>query len=64
MVKNLTANTGDVKRLGFDRWVAKMPWNRKCNLLQHSCLENPMDRGDWWATVYGVTESQTQTEVT
>ena len=31
MVKNLTANTGDVKRLGFDRWVAKMPWNRKCN---------------------------------
>ena len=28
--------------------------------LQYSCLENPMDGGDWWAAVYGVTKSQTQ----
>ena len=28
--------------------------------LQYSCLENPMDRGAWWATVHGVTQSQTQ----
>ena len=28
--------------------------------LQYSCLENPMDRGAWWATVHGVAESQTQ----
>ena len=28
------------------------------NLLQYSCLENLMDRGAWWATVYGVTKSQ------
>ena len=28
--------------------------------LQHSCLENPMDRGAWWATVHGVAKSQTQ----
>ena len=28
--------------------------------LQHSCLENPMDRGDWWATVHEATKSQTQ----
>ena len=27
--------------------------------LQYSCLENPMDRGAWWATVHGVTKSQT-----
>ena len=27
------------------------------NPLQYSCLENPMDRGAWWATVYGATES-------
>ena len=27
--------------------------------LQHSCLENPMDRGAWWATVHGVTKSGT-----
>ena len=29
-------------------------------LLQYSCLENPMDRGAWWATVHGVTKSQTR----
>ena len=29
------------------------------NPLQYSCLENPMDRGDWWAIVPGVTESDT-----
>ena len=29
------------------------------NPLQYSCLENPMDRGDWWATVHGVAESDT-----
>ena len=28
--------------------------------LQYSCLENPMDGGAWWATVHGVTKSQTQ----
>ena len=30
------------------------------NPLQHSCLENPRDRGAWWAAVYGVTESRTR----
>ena len=30
------------------------------NPLQYSCLENPMDRGAWWATVYRVAKSQTQ----
>ena len=29
-------------------------------LLQHSCLENPMDTGAWWATVHGVAKSWTQ----
>ena len=28
------------------------------NPLQHSCLENPMDKGAWYATVHGVTKSQ------
>ena len=30
------------------------------NSLQYSCLENPMDRGAWWATVHGVAKSQTR----
>ena len=30
------------------------------NPLQNSCLENPMDRGAWWATVHGVAKSQTR----
>ena len=29
-------------------------------LLQYSCLENPIDRGAWWATVHGIAKSQTQ----
>ena len=29
------------------------------NALQYSCLENPMDRGAWWATVPGAAQSQT-----
>ena len=32
------------------------------NSLQYSCLENPMDRGAWWATIHGVAKSQTTTE--
>ena len=48
------------KRRGFDPWVAKVPWSRKCNLLWYSCLKNPMDRGTWRATVHGVAKSWTQ----
>ena len=31
-----------------------------CSPFQYSCLENPMDRGAWWATVHGVAKSWTQ----
>ena len=34
------------------------------NPLQYSCLENPMDRGAWWATVHGVSEESDITEAT
>ena len=51
------------KRHGFDPWVGKIPWGWNCNPLQCSCLENPMDRGAWWATVHKIAESDT-TEVT
>ena len=46
------------RRLGFNPWVRKIPWSRKWQPLQNSCLENFMDRGAWWATVHGVTKSQ------
>ena len=44
------ANSGDM-RPEFDPWVGKTPWRGHSNPLQCSCLENPMDRGAWWATV-------------
>ena len=34
------------QRQGFDPWVRKIPWKRKWQPLQYSCLENPLDRGD------------------
>ena len=40
--------------------LGRSPKVRNGNPLQYSCLENPMDRGDWWATVHGVAKSQTR----
>ena len=57
MVKNLPANAGDVIDAGSIPGSGKIPWRRACNPLQHSCLENPMDRGAWWATVQWIAES-------
>ena len=37
----------------------RSPGEGNGNPLQHSCLENPMDRGAWWTMVHGVTQSQT-----
>ena len=53
VVKNLPANAGD---LGSITGSGRSPGGRNGNPLQNSCLENPMDRGAWWATVHGVTE--------
>ena len=54
MVKNPFANAGDVGSIPGSR---RSPGGGNGNPLQHSCLENLMDRGAWWATVSGVTES-------
>ena len=51
---------GPHERGGFDPWVGKVPGGGHGNPLQCSFLENPVDRGAWWATVHSVTESQTQ----
>ena len=59
VVKNPPANTGDVRGAGLIPGSEKFPGGRHGNPLQYSCLENPMDRGAWRATVHGVTKSQT-----
>ena len=41
-------------------WSVRSTGEGNDNLLQYSCLENPMGGGAWWAAVYGVTGSQTQ----
>ena len=47
------------KRRGFDPWVGKIPWRRAWQPTPDSCLENPLDRGAWQATVHGVADSWT-----
>ena len=44
----------------FNPWVVKILWRREWQSIQYSCLGNPMDREDWWATVYGDAESLTR----
>ena len=44
------------KRLRFDPWSGRSPGGGYGNLLQYSCLVNPMDRGAWWATIHRVTK--------
>ena len=48
------------KRHGFNPWVGKIPGAEPCNHLQYSCLEDPMGRGSWRATVHRIAQSQTQ----
>ena len=59
MVKNLPANTGDTRDSGSIPESGRFPGVGNDNPLQYSCLENPMDRGTWRATVHGVAKSQT-----
>ena len=59
MVKKLPANAGDIRDPGLIPGSGKSPGGGLGNPLQYSCLENPMDRGAWWATVRGVAKSWT-----
>ena len=60
MVKNPPANAGDIRDAGSIRGSGRSPGGGNGNLLQYSCLENPMDRGAWQATVHRVTKSRMQ----
>ena len=57
MIKNPPANAGDIRDAGSIPGPGKSPGGGHGNPLQYSCLENPMDRGAWWATVHGVTKN-------
>ena len=59
MVKNPPANAGDVRDVGSIPGSGRSPGGGHANPLQYSCLENPMDRGTWQATVHGVRKSWT-----
>ena len=56
MVKNLPANSGDARDWLISGFGGS-PGEGNDKPLQYSCLENPVDRGGWLATVHGVIES-------
>ena len=61
MLKNQPANAGDIRDAGSIPGSGRSPGRGHGNPLQYSCLENHMDRGAWWATLWvdGVSKSQT-----
>ena len=59
VVKNPPANAGDIRDVGWIPGLGKYPGEGHGNLLQYPCLENPMDRGTWWAVVYRAAQGQT-----
>ena len=52
------ANAGDTRDVSSIPGLGRSPEVGNGNSRQYFCLENSMDRGAWWATVYGVTKSQ------
>ena len=57
VVKNPSAKAGNA---GSIPGLGRSPGGGNGNPLQSACLENPMNRGAWWAAVCGVTKSWTQ----
>ena len=60
MVENPAANVGDIRDTGLIPGSGRSPGGGHGNPLQCSSLENPMDRGAWWAAVHRVAKSQTE----
>ena len=57
--KSPLASAGDIRDVGLVPGWGRSPGGGNGNPLQYSCLENPVYRGAWWATVLGVTKSRT-----
>ena len=58
VVKNPPASAGDARDVVLIPRLERSPGVGNGNLLQYFCLENPMDREAWWATVHGVSMSR------
>ena len=59
VIKNLPANAGDLRDVGLTPGLGRSPGGGQGNPPHYSCLETPMDRRVWRATVHGVAKSQT-----
>ena len=57
VVKNLSANVGDLRDVGLIPGLGRSPGGRHGNPLQDSCLENSIDRGGWQAVDHAVSKS-------
>ena len=57
VVKTLPANAGDIRDTGSSPGLGRSPGGGHGNSLQHSCLENPMERGAWQSIVHRVPKS-------
>ena len=60
VIKNLGTTAGHVRDAGLIPRSGRSPGGEHGNPFQFSCLENPMDRGAWWAMVHRVSKSQIQ----
>ena len=60
LVKNLPPRATDARDPGLIPGSGRSPGGGNRNPFRYSCLENPMDRGAWWATVRGVAKSRTR----
>ena len=63
-VRNSPANMGDIRAMGLISGLGRSPGEGNGNALQYSCLENPVDRGAWRATVCRVARELDRTETT
>ena len=55
--KNVPASAGYARDMDSIPGLGRFPGGRNGSPFQYSCLENPKDRGAWWATVHGVAKS-------
>ena len=60
--KKICFQCRNCRRARFDPWWGRSFEGELGNPLRDSCLENPMDRGAWWATVHGIAKSRTQSD--